>query len=260
MDATAVDDGWRRLADVPLLASLPPDRLRRLWEQSVPRRYAPGDVLRTAGQPAGHLLVLLEGRVAATGTTPGGQRVGFGQWDGPCALDKVALLDGGGHTVTLTARTPCAVRGLRRERFLQLVEDTASVRAHVLAMLAAQARRQQRRLAEAVTLPTEVRLAAWLLERAAATGCPRVPGTQEEIAEALGVTRVTVNRALARLQGEGLLRVHRGGVRILAPEPLALRAEALPGPDTARRPPPAAPATTPRRPARARSAPPSPGG
>ncbi|MGW3563233.1 Crp/Fnr family transcriptional regulator [Streptomyces sp. NPDC000941] len=234
---------WRVLGAVPLFASLPEARLRELWAASVPRGHPVGSVLRPAGAPADHLLVLLRGRVAATGTTGGGRVVRYGQWDGPCALDKVALLDGRGHTATFTALTCCAVRSVRRERFLGLVDDTAAVRAHVFAVLARQARAQQQRLTETATLPAEARLAGWLLAQAAASargargargaagaqGAPgparvRIPGTQQALADTLGVTRVTVNRALARLRRDGLVRVERDCVHLLAPESLALRA------------------------------------
>ncbi|NUP37372.1 MAG: Crp/Fnr family transcriptional regulator [Streptomyces sp.] len=231
---------WRALGAVPLFASLPEARLRELWAASVPRGHPVGSVLRSAGAPADHLLVLLRGRVAATGTTGGGRVVRYGQWDGPCALDKVALLDGRGHTATFTALTLCAVRSVRRERFLGLVDDTAAVRAHVFAVLARQARAQQQRLTETATLPAEARLAGWLLAQAAtsargARGAPgtpgvpgpawvRIPGTQQALADTLGVTRVTVNRALARLRRDGLIRVEGDCVHLLAPESLALRA------------------------------------
>jgi CRP/FNR family transcriptional regulator, cyclic AMP receptor protein len=224
---------WRALGAVPLFASLPEPRLRELWAASVPRGYPVGSVLRPAGAPADHLLVLLRGRVAATGTTGGGRVVRYGQWDGPCALDKVALLDGRGHTATFTALAHCAVRSVRRETFFGLVDDAAAVRAHVLAVLARQARAQQQRLTETATLPAEARLAGWLLAQAAASApgsaCVRIPGTQQALADTLGVTRVTVNRALARLRRDGLIRVEPGWIHLLAPESLALRAGVGPG-------------------------------
>lgn len=217
--------GWRRLRDVPLFAALPDDGLLRLWHASVPRRYGSGEVLRAQGAPADRLLVLLEGRTAATATTPGGRVVRFGTWDGPCALDKVALLDRAGHTATFTALAPCTVRAIARERFLTLLDDSAAVRAHVLRLLATQARAQQQRLTEAVTLPCEARLAAWLLAAPAEDGHVALDGGQRELADLLGVTRVTVNRALARLRRDGLIGPPRGGrIEVLAPELLALRA------------------------------------
>ena len=219
---------WRRLGDVPLFAALPTDGprgLRGLWGASVARRYATGEVLRVQGAPADHLLVLLEGRTAASAVTSGGRVVRFGAWAGPCALDKVALLDGAGHTATYTALTPCTVRAIPRARFMALLDDSAAVRAHVLRLLAAQARAQQDRLTDTVTLPCEARLAAWLLQAPAADGHVVLDGGQRELADLLGVTRVTVNRALARLRRDGLVGPARAGrIEILAPELLALRA------------------------------------
>ncbi|GAA2796013.1 Crp/Fnr family transcriptional regulator [Nonomuraea dietziae] len=219
---------WRALAAVPLLVTLPEDRLRALWRDSLPRRHHAGEVLRGIGDPAEHLLVLLRGRVCATAGTAAGRVVRFGEWAGPCALDKVAVIDGRGHTATLTSITACSVRSLPRARFEELVDDVPSVRRHVLRLLADQARRQQERFADAAMLPVEARLASWLLARAAASSRARVelPQTQQELADLLGTTRVTVNRALSALRRDGLVEVTRRAVAILAPELLALRAHA----------------------------------
>ncbi|ARX85932.1 MULTISPECIES: Crp/Fnr family transcriptional regulator [Streptomyces] len=215
------------MGDVPLLGALPDDVLRDLWRASVPKAVAAGQVLRHEGDPAARLLLLLDGHVAATATSGSGRVVRFGEWAAPCALDKIAVIDGGGHTATLTALTPCVVRSLPRERFLDLVDDESSVRRHVLRVLAGSAREKQERLARTATLPAGARVAVWLLERTAALpGGGPVPlpgGTQQALAELLGVTRVTVNRALSRLRRDGLIDVRRHAVTVLAPELLELR-------------------------------------
>lgn len=76
------------------------------------------------------------------------------------------------------------------------------------------------------TGPAEARLAAWLLEEAAtaADGRDPLPGTQQDLGDLLGVTRVTVNRALARLRRDGLIEVAPGSVTVLAPALLGRRA------------------------------------
>ncbi|MEU2723080.1 Crp/Fnr family transcriptional regulator [Streptomyces smyrnaeus] len=225
--STDTPEQWRSLSRIPLLASLPDTTLRQVWAGSVPHTAPAGQTLRRAGDPATHLLLLLRGRVAATATTGTGRVLRFGEWAGPCALDKVAVIDGAGHTATLDTLTPCAVRSLPRDRFLGLVDDAASVRAHVLRVLAGHARAQQRQLAATATLPAQARLSAWLLEQAAALPGGRVPlpGTQQALADLLGVTRVTVNRALARLRRDGLIELRGGTVTVLAPELLERRAE-----------------------------------
>ncbi|MCX5015376.1 Crp/Fnr family transcriptional regulator [Streptomyces sp. NBC_00555] len=211
---------------MPLLAALPEDRLRALWSHSLPRRHHAGEVIRGAGEPAEYLLLLLRGRVSAATTTAAGRVVRFGDWTRPCALDKVAVIDGRGHTATLTAVTHCTVRSLPRTRFEELVDDVPAVRRHVLRLLADHARQQQERFVGAVTLPVEARLAAWLLAQAAASPQAEVelPGTQQELADLLGTTRVSVNRLLAQLRRDGLVEVTRHTVAVLAPELLALRA------------------------------------
>jgi CRP/FNR family transcriptional regulator, cyclic AMP receptor protein len=140
-----------------MLAPLPEERLRTLWSGSLPRGYRTGEVVRRAGQPAEHLLLLLRGRVSAGICTAAGRVVRFGEWAAPCALDKIAVIDGRGHTATLTATSDCAVRSLPRARFEELVEDVPAVRRHVLRLLAGQARHQQGRFTEAATMSAETR-------------------------------------------------------------------------------------------------------
>jgi CRP/FNR family transcriptional regulator len=217
------------LRAVPLLAGLPDARLSALWAASPPRRHPAGGVLRHAGEPAAHLLLLMTGRVSATLTTAAGRLITFGSWTGPRALDKVAVIDGRGHTATLTALTPCTVRALPRERFLALTDDAPAVRAHVLRVLAAEVREQRARFTAAATLPAQARLADWLLTTAAGAGGGPVPlpgaGTQQDLADLLGVSRVTVNRALARLRHDGLIDIGRRSIRLRAPELLRMRAQ-----------------------------------
>jgi len=214
---------WRALGRVPLLASLTETRLGAVWDASSPSSILKGDVLRWVGDTATHLLLLLYGRVTAEAVSEAGRTVCYGNWTGPCALDKVAVVDGGGHTATLRALTECHLRALPRAALLDLVDGEASVRRHVLRILAAQARNQQESFTAAATLPGEARLAAWLLEKAAATESLELSITQQGLADRLGLSRVTVNRMLSRLRHAGLIETASGNIRILAPELLQLR-------------------------------------
>nr|WP_230417251.1 helix-turn-helix domain-containing protein [Micromonospora tarapacensis] len=66
-------------------------------------------------------------------------------------------------------------------------------------------------LAQAVTLPAVAQVAAWLN---AQDPSDRVAwrGSQEQLARMLGLSRVTVNRALARLTGVGAVRLTGQGI------------------------------------------------
>jgi CRP/FNR family transcriptional regulator, cyclic AMP receptor protein len=216
---------WLRFAEIPLLAELPHTRLAEGWAASRPEHYGSGEALRREGEPADRLVLLLSGRVAATSVTANGTIIRHGAWTSPCALDKIAVIDGQGHTATFTAETEVHARALLRDSFLALIDDAATVRGHVLRKLAGEARRQQARVVDAV-LPAQARLAAWLLREADPAGIVRLPASQQQLAEVLGLTRVTVNRALGTLRRDGLIERDRrtGLLRLPAPELLQLRA------------------------------------
>jgi CRP/FNR family transcriptional regulator len=139
-------------------------------------------------------------------------------------VDKAAVLDGGGHTATWVTTARSALRFVPAAEFLALV-DVPAVRAHVFARLAGQLRARQEDLVLTSFADAPTRVAAWLVRAAA----PRVllPGAQQGLAEALGLTRVSVNRALGTLAREGLVAVEPGAVVVLAPELLTLRANSV---------------------------------
>jgi CRP/FNR family cyclic AMP-dependent transcriptional regulator len=212
------------LADVPLLATLDRARLDRIVAAAPARTVPAGAVLAVRGEPATHLHVIETGEVVAIRETASGRRLRLGEFPAPCAVDKSAVLDGGGHTATWVARNRCRVRRLPAAEFLALLDDVPAARRHVLTHLARRLRHQQDDIVLASFADAVTRTAAWLV-RAAASGGERivVAGAQEGLAEAIGMTRVSVNRALRTLATDGLVRVEPGAVIVLAPELLALR-------------------------------------
>jgi CRP/FNR family transcriptional regulator, cyclic AMP receptor protein len=189
---------------------------------STVRSLAAGDVVAVRGEPARHLVVAETGGLTAVHETATGQRRRLGEFAAPCAVDKAAVLDGGGHTATWVTSARSRLRLVPAEEFLALV-DVPAVRAHVFVQLAGQLRAQQDDLVLTSFADAPTRVAAWLVRAAA----PRVllPGAQQGLAETLGLTRVSVNRALRELASEGLVRVEPGAVIVLAPELLTLRAK-----------------------------------
>jgi CRP/FNR family cyclic AMP-dependent transcriptional regulator len=170
-------------------------------------------VLRPAGEVARSVVFLLSGTVVATHLRPTGVEVWPEQWVGPAIVDKPAVLDGAPSATGLTALTTISVRLLDRAGFMSLLEQQQSVREHVLAQLARDAMAGRRRLVQAVTLPAVARVAVWLTEQ---TGDQRVAwrGSQEQLAHVLGLSRVTMNRALAQLARAGAVELTVRGIVI----------------------------------------------
>lgn len=210
------------LADVPLFASLAPELLDRLAAVAPSREVADGTVVAVRGEPAGHLVVAETGGLTAVHETAAGHRLRLGEFPAPCAVDKAAVLDGGGHTATWVTTARSRLRFVPAAEFLALV-DVPAVRAHVFAQLAGQLRERQDDLVLTSFADAPTRVAAWLVR--AATPRVLLAGAQQGLAEALGLTRVSVNRALGTLAAEGLVAVEPGAVVVLAPELLTLRAK-----------------------------------
>lgn len=219
-------DDLGALAAVPVLSALTADQLRGLARVSTSRTVAAGTVVAAQGAPAERLIVVERGALTAAYDTLDGRRLRLGEFRAPCAVDKTAMLDGSGHTATWHAATRADIRLIPAAAFLTLLDDVPAARHHVLRTLAQQTRDQRDALVSAHFADATSRAADWLLRAAGRTGKARVilPGAQQGLAEALGVTRVSVNRALRTLAAEGLIRIETGAVTILAAELLARRA------------------------------------
>jgi CRP/FNR family transcriptional regulator, cyclic AMP receptor protein len=210
------------LADVPLFTALSADVLDHLAAMSPPRTVPARTVVALRGEPARYLLVAESGGLTAVHETESGHRRRLGDFPAPCAVDKAAVLDGAGHTATWITTAASRLRLVPATEFLALV-NVPEIRAHVFTQLATQLRAAQTDLVLTSFADAPTRVAAWLV-RAATPRVP-LPGAQQGLAEALGLTRVSVNRALRTLTGEGLIQVERGTVLVLAPELLTLRAK-----------------------------------
>lgn len=199
------------LAAIPAFRALPPAVLAALADDSRPMRLSADAVIRHPGDSPQAVVLLLSGTVVASYTGPTGAEVWPERWEGPAIVDKAPVLEGGRPLTGLVAKTESYARLLPRARFLRLLEEEKSVRRHVLNRLARDVLAVRQRLAQAVTLPAVSQVAAWL----SAHDCAHTVawrGSQEDLARVLGLSRVTVNRALARLARAGALRLTPYGI------------------------------------------------
>lgn len=211
--------------DAPLFAALDSDQLTRLAKGSTLSTVDTGGIVAHRGTPATRLIVVETGALSAIRETADGQRLRLGEFRAPCAVDKAAVLDSGTYTATWVAAVRSQIRLIQAGELFAIIDDVPAVRRHVLRILAGQVREQQDDLAQASFGDAVTRSAAWLARAAGRSG-PKIflPGGQQGLAESIGMTRVSVNRALRSLTEEGLVRVEPGAVTVLAPELLILRA------------------------------------
>ncbi len=196
------------LLGVPLLRVLPRSRVAEL-ARDMPVRIVPvGQVVARAGDPATHLLVVESGSLAAVHETPAGARVRLALVTGPCALDKAATLHQAMHTATWTATTACRIRLLPAQVLRQLLDREPALREHVLRYLAAEVNTHRRSQIRHAASDPVAQVADWLVEMECAVGSSiPLAGGQQGLGEELGLSRVTVNRALSALAAAGAIQV-----------------------------------------------------
>jgi CRP/FNR family transcriptional regulator len=211
------------LQDLPLLAELPSGTLAEVAAFARHRRYPAGQVLCTEGDPADHLIVLLAGEVAESVRDAKGREVVLAAYGAPAGIGKVALLDPGTHPATVTTRTAAEVAWLPREPLLKAVTGHPGSAARLLATLARMVRERDHSRVDAALLSAPAHVAKWLARRVGGGWVP-LPAGQAGLGAELGLSRVTVNRALQSLRARGLIMIRPGGVWVIDAAGLARRA------------------------------------
>jgi CRP/FNR family transcriptional regulator, cyclic AMP receptor protein len=199
---------------IPALRGLPAATIEAVAGQTRWVRHNAGAVLRHPGGPAHSVVFLLAGTVVATNHGADGTDVWPERWTGPAIVDKAAVLSGRVPATGLAAMTEVAAGLLPRAAFLRLLDEESSVRTHVLSRLAEDALLARHRLVSA-SRPAVARVAELL-------AAERWTGTQDQLGRLLGLSRVTVNRALSRLTAAGAIRRTTTGFEVADPAELAL--------------------------------------
>jgi len=201
------------------------------------RRYRRNETVFHQGDPGGALHVIASGSVKVVLPSPDGtspvilSTLGAGQFFG-----ELALLDGEPHSATVVALEPTEALVLDRRGFDALLETQPGFGRAMLSGLARGFRRLTEHLEALVYLELPERLAARIVELAAASreaegGDPHSdaevrldwPYTQTELAGMVGGSRESVNRLLADFVARGLLRFERD--TLVVPDPGRLTAE-----------------------------------
>lgn len=140
---------------------------------------------------------------------------------------ELALLDGAPHSATVVAVEPAETLVLHRDAFLELIDTDAGLRRALLASLATEIRRLTGHVEDLHFLDLPGRLASRIVRLAAGAGATegeaRIPWpyTQSELAGMIGGSRQSVNRLLADLSEQGLVRLERDHLVIADLERLA---------------------------------------
>jgi CRP/FNR family transcriptional regulator, cyclic AMP receptor protein len=230
--STDTDDRHNREISVNagIFQSVEPRALSALIEQLQPVDFPPGHTVFAEGEPGDRLYIIISGKVKIGRRSPNG-RDNLLTIVGPSDMfGELSIFDPGPCTSTTTTITEVRAMSMDREAFKAWIKDRPGIAEQLLRVLARQLRRTNNNLADLIFTDAPGRVAKQLLRLAQCfgtqeNGALRVTHdlTQEEIAQLVGASRETVNKALADFAHRGWIRLEGKSMLILDSELLARR-------------------------------------
>ncbi|MEI7453164.1 MAG: Crp/Fnr family transcriptional regulator [Actinomycetes bacterium] len=215
----------------PLFAALDVEGAAALRASLVERSVVKGEVLFSEGDPGDRMYVIVDGKIKL-GQTSGDGRESLLAVLGPGEMfGELSLFDPGVRTSTATGLTDAIVLGLGNDQLRPWLAGRPEVAAALLQALARRLRRTNEAMADLVFSDVPGRVAKALMDLGEKFGTILPDGlmvthdmTQEELAQLVGASRETVNKALADFAQRGWIRLESRQVLILDVERLGKRA------------------------------------
>ena len=215
----------------PLFAALDDEAAQALRSTMTRVEVPRGEAIFHEGDPGDRLYVIVEGKIKL-GRASGDGRENLLAVLGPGEMfGELSLFDPGPRNAAGTAVADTVLLGMGTDDLDEWLRGRPEVARHLLRALARRLRRTNEALADLVFSDVPGRVAKQLLELAKRFGDRADDGvhvhhdlTQEELAQLVGASRETVNKALADFASRAWLRLDGKSVIILDPERLARRA------------------------------------
>ncbi len=219
------------LRRAPLFDGLDEESAKALRRQMPDVKLSRGEHLFLEGDAGDRLYVVLEGKMKLTRAAADGREslwsvLGPGEMFG-----ELSLFDPRPRTSTASAVTDVTLAALAHDALRPWLLDRPDVSMHMLQALARRLRRANDVTADLVFTDVPGRVAKNLLDLADRFGEQDRDGlhvhhdlTQEELAQLVGASRETVNKALADFAARGWLQISARSVLILDSERLRRRA------------------------------------
>jgi CRP-like cAMP-binding protein len=216
----------------PLFTALDDAASASLLASMVSVKIPKGTILFAEGDGGDQLYVIAEGKLKL-GTSSGDGRENLLSILGPGEMfGELSLFDPGPRTSTATAVTDAKLLSLGQEKLLPWLVENPKVSLQLLASLAQRLRRTNEAVGDLVFSDVPGRVAKALIDLGERFGKKTDEGlyvhhdlTQEELAQLVGASRETVNKALADFAGRNWLKLDGRAVLITDFERLSKRSK-----------------------------------
>jgi CRP/FNR family transcriptional regulator, cyclic AMP receptor protein len=199
------------LARSGIFQGVDPDTADALAKEMETIEVRKGEIVFSEGEPGDSLYIVISGKIKL------GRRAGDGRQNliavmGPSDMvGELSLFDPGPRTATATAVVDTRLARLRKQGLRPWLTNRPEIAEQLLRVLARRLRRTNDALADLIFTDVPGRVTHEL--------------TQEEIAQLVGASRETVNKALAEFAHRGWIRLDVKTVWICDSERLARRAK-----------------------------------
>ena len=219
------------LMQAPLFAALDAEAAAALRASMVETVAPRGTVVFSEGEIGDHMYAIVDGKIKLGHASNDGRESLLAVLGPGEIFGELSLFDPGPRTATATALTDARFLALGNTSLHPWLAGRPEVAEALLAALARRLRRTNDALADLVFSDVPGRVAKALLELADKFGSRHEEGTlvkhdltQEELAQLVGASRETVNKALADFTQRGWIRVDQREVLLLSVDRLARRA------------------------------------
>jgi CRP/FNR family transcriptional regulator, cyclic AMP receptor protein len=220
------------MREIEFLDGLDEDFFQALAIAAAVLEIGAGTTLYREGEPSGAVYFMREGRVklyrSATGPKARDQILGV-VGDGS-VLGLASALEGRPQSGGATALTDCVLYAVFRDDLLEILTRFPEGAIRLARALAARNRELEELVGNLVFRSAPQRVARMLLDLATEEGRVTTRGvvfepslSRQEMAEATGISREALSRALSRLSREGILDLGGRAITILRPAELRAR-------------------------------------
>lgn len=222
MTSSDEPDIKRFIRDIPELAEISGD----VWEASLARSsilsLPAATRLIQCGDTAENFVVLLQGVVRVYEVAENGReiclyRIYRGQI---CVLTLTKLLLGPVGCAQAVAEEDVRLLAIPRESFFKLMSTTEDFRRLVVNSMAMSLNEIMHLVEQVSFRRLDLRLACFIGRMSERIATRRLKLTHQDVANELGTTREVVSRLLKEYENMGYIKLKRGYIEILAPEPM----------------------------------------
>jgi CRP/FNR family cyclic AMP-dependent transcriptional regulator len=219
------------LARAGMFQGVEPGAVSALSAQLHPVEFRCGHTIFVEGEPGDRLYIIISGKVKIGRRSPDG-RDNLLTVLGPSDMfGELSIFDPGPRTSSATTITEVRAVSMDRDAVRAWIADRPEIAEKMLRVLARRLRRTNHSLADLIFTDVPGRVAKQLLQLAQRFGTQEGDAlrvthdlTQEEIAQLVGASRETVNKALADFAHRGWIQLKTKSLLISDCERLARRA------------------------------------